>query len=70
MFESIMLGLRLTRGIDRAAFLARFGLDVVEAFPRAMESLRKRDWVSESTDFVALNRRGLDMQNEALGFFM
>lgn len=70
MFESIMLGLRLTRGIDRAAFLARFGLDVVEAFPRAMESLRKRDWVSETTDFVALNRRGLDMQNEALGFFM
>ena len=70
MFESIMLGLRLTRGIDRAAFAARFGLDVVEAFPRAMESLRKRDWVSESADFVALNRRGLDMQNEALGFFM
>ena len=70
MFESIMLGLRLTRGIDRAAFLARFGLDVVEAFPRAMESLHKRDWVSESADFVALNRRGLDMQNEALGFFL
>ena len=64
------LDLRTPRGIDRAAFAARFGLDVVEAFPRAMESLRKCDWVSESADFVALNRRGLDMQNEALGFFM
>ena len=70
MFESIMLGLRLTRGIDRAAFSARFGVDVIEAFPRAMESLRKRDWVVETPGFVALNRRGLDLQNEALGFFL
>ncbi|MCE5189646.1 MAG: radical SAM family heme chaperone HemW [Eubacteriales bacterium] len=70
MFESIMLGLRLTRGIDRAAFSARFGLDVVEAFPRAVESLRKRGWVVESEGFLALNRRGLDLQNEALGFFL
>ena len=70
MFESIMLGLRLTRGIDRAAFYARFGVDVVESFPRAMESLRKRRWVIETEDSVALNRRGLDLQNEALGFFL
>ena len=70
MFESIMLGLRLTRGIDRAAFRKRFGVDVVEAFPRAMDSLKKRDWVLETPDFVALNRRGLDLQNEALGFFL
>lgn len=69
MFESIMLGLRLTRGIDRAAFAARFGLDVVEAFPRAMDAIRKRDWVTETAEFIALNRRGLDLQNEALGFF-
>ena len=70
MFESIMLGLRLTRGIDRAAFYARFGVDVVESFPRAMESLRKHRWVIETEDSVALNRRGLDLQNEALGFFL
>lgn len=70
MFESIMLGLRLTRGIDRAAFRARFGLDLVEAFPLAMASLRKRGWAVETEESVALNRRGLDLQNEALGFFM
>lgn len=70
MFESIMLGLRLTHGIDRAAFFARFGVDVVEAFPRAMESLRKRGWVIETEGSVALSRRGLDLQNEALDFFL
>ena len=70
MFECVMLGLRLVRGIDRAVFLARFGLDVVEAYPKAMDSLRTRGWVEESEHFLALNRKGLDLQNEALGFFM
>ena len=70
MFECVMLGLRLVRGVDRAKFFARFELDVVEAYPLAMEMLRKRGWVIETADAIALNRKGLDLQNEALGFFM
>lgn len=70
MFECVMLGLRLIRGVDRAAFLARFDLDVVEAYPKAMELLRKRGWIEENECLIALNRKGLDLQNEALGFFM
>ena len=70
MFESIMLGLRLTRGVDRMAFRARFGVGIHDAYPLAMEQLKKRGWLAETEDFIALNRRGLDMQNEALGFFM
>ena len=70
MFECVMLGLRLVRGIDRAAFQARFGLDVAEAYPKAMELLQKRNWLIETSDAIALNRKGLDLQNEALGFFL
>ena len=70
MFECVMLGLRLVRGVDRARFLARFQLDVVEAYPLAMEKLRKRGWVIETEGAIALNSKGLDLQNEALGFFM
>ncbi len=70
MFECVMLGLRLTQGVDRAAFRARFGLDIVEAYPRAMERLHARGWALESDAFFALNRQGLDLQNEALGYFM
>ena len=70
MFECIMLGLRLTKGIDRAAFRTRFGLDVAEAYPDGFERLRKRDWLIETDAFLALNRKGLDLQNEALSFFM
>ena len=70
MFECVMLGLRLVRGVDRAVFFARFGIDVVEAYPLAMEKLRKRSWVIETENAIVLNRKGLDLQNEALGFFM
>jgi len=70
MFECVMLGLRLVRGLDRAAFRARFGLDAVEAYPDAMDRLRERGWVTENEGFIALNCKGLDLQNEALGFFM
>ncbi|MPN62812.1 Oxygen-independent coproporphyrinogen-III oxidase-like protein YqeR [bioreactor metagenome] len=70
MFECVMLGLRLVRGMERTKFSSRFGLDVAEAYPLAMEKLRKRGWVNETEDAISLNRIGLDLQNEALGFFM
>ncbi len=70
MFECVMLGLRLTRGIERKAFQKRFGVDVTEAYSDALEQLRKRAWVIETDNAIALNRKGLDLQNEALGFFM
>lgn len=70
MFECVMLGLRLVCGVNRAAFLARFGLDVAEAYPYAMEQLKMRGWLMETDGSIALNRKGLDLQNEALGFFL
>ncbi len=70
MFETVMLGLRLTEGLVRAAFQARFGVDITEAYPVAMDALRKRGWVEETPDRIFLNRKGLDLQNEALQFFM
>lgn len=70
MFECVMLGLRLTDGVDRAAFVERFGVDMADSYPSAMEQLRSRGWVTETGASIALNRRGLDLQNEALGFFL
>jgi hypothetical protein len=36
-----------------------------------MQRLRDRGWVVEETDsFIALNRRGLDLQNVAMNYFM
>lgn len=70
MFECVMLGLRLIGGIGREAFRARFGVDVMEAYPAAFDRLRQRGWLIESDFHVALSGAGLDMQNTALQFFM
>ena len=70
MFESVMLGLRMVQGVDRAAFHARFGVDMGDAYPTAMAKLRERGWLLETNAHIALNSRGLDMQNSALQFFM
>ena len=70
MFECVMLGLRLTGGVNRAAFVERFGVDMTDAYPSAMERLRSRNWVVETEESIALNKEGLDLQNEALGYFM
>ncbi len=70
MFETVMLGLRQVKGVDRAAFVARFGVDMADAYPSAMERLAVRGWQAVSDTHIALNRAGLDMQNAALQFFM
>ena len=70
MFECVMLGLRLVRGVERAAFRERFGADMAQVYPEAMEKLRARGWVEETEERIALNKLGLDLQNEALDFFM
>jgi oxygen-independent coproporphyrinogen-3 oxidase len=36
MAETIMLGLRLVDGLDRAAFACRYGQDILAAFPRTI----------------------------------
>ena len=36
MAETLMLGLRLTAGVDRSAFASRFGLDALAAFPHSL----------------------------------
>ncbi|MEZ4510174.1 MAG: hypothetical protein R2881_11380 [Eubacteriales bacterium] len=39
-------GLRLVRGLDKAAFRDRFGVDIEQAFPVALEQLGKRGYGS------------------------
>lgn len=70
MFECVMLGLRKVAGIDKAAFHARFGVSIPEAYPRACSALIDRGWLAETATHFALNETGLDLQNAALQLFM
>ena len=70
MFETVMLGLRLTEGIDRAAFSARFGCDVIETY---LEAYQKNDrfgfWDKTDPAYLRLNRLGMDHLDSVLRDF-
>ena len=70
MFESVMLGLRLTEGIDRAAFSARFGCDVIETYKEAYD---KNDrfgfWDHSDPAYLRLTRLGMDHLDSVLRDF-
>ena len=67
MFETVMLGLRKTDGIDTRLFYERFGCDIRETYSEAVERTRSRGLLDESDPgFLRLNRRGLDLLNSVL----
>lgn len=70
MFESVMLGLRMVRGLDKDRFRARYGVSPWEVFPEAIKQLRTRGWLMEDSQFLRLSETGLDFQNSALELFM
>ena len=66
MFETIMLGLRKTEGVSYRAFAERFGCDLRETYPEAIEKNASRGlWAADETH-LRLNPRGLDLLNSVL----
>lgn len=70
MFESVMLGLRLVKGIDRKAFFDRFGCDVIETYQEAYE---KNDrfgfWDRSDPAYLRLTPLGMDHLDSVLRDF-
>ena len=70
MFESVMLGLRKCLGVSRKAFEQRFGVDPVVNYAAAVSALELDGMIEVDDEYMRLNKRGLDFQNEALLKFM
>ena len=70
MFESVMLGLRLVEGVDRAAFSVRFGCDVIETYREAYDKNEKFGfWDHSDPACLRLNRLGMDHLDSVLRDF-
>jgi oxygen-independent coproporphyrinogen-3 oxidase len=70
MFESVMLGLRLTAGIDRRAFYDRFGCDVIETYREAYDKNERYGfWDRSDPAFLRLTRNGMDHLDAVLRDF-
>lgn len=70
MFECVMLGLRQTDGIELEAFEKRFHESVHAHYDSAIAKLVSLHWLEIENGFIRLTDIGLDMQNEALLYFM
>jgi len=70
IFETIMLGLRLIRGIQKTSFFRRFGVQITDLFHDEIKLLKEAGLMEEGEDSVFLTLRGLDLQNTVLLTFM
>lgn len=65
-FETLMLGLRMTRGVSEADFLAAHGLSLAEYCGDVLRSQEARGLLQHRDGRWALTRRGMDVQNAIL----
>ncbi|MBK5257324.1 MAG: radical SAM family heme chaperone HemW [Vicinamibacteria bacterium] len=64
--DAVMTGLRVRRGIDRATFRARHGVDVVDEFGDSMRPSVAAGLLDVDEHAVRLTRRGVLMSSEVL----
>lgn len=64
--EAVMTGLRVRRGIDRSAFSARHGVDIIDQFGEALRPSIAAGLVIVDDANVRLTRRGVLMSSEVL----
>lgn len=65
-FESLMLGLRMTRGVSETDFAAMHGLTLDEYCGDVLRQQEQRGLLLHQDGFWALTRRGMDVQNAIL----
>lgn len=69
-FETVMLSLRLTDGLDLKWFKARHGIDFMMKYAKQVEKLVRQGLMAKEEGRVYLTAKGLDLQNTALMEFM
>lgn len=65
-FETMMLGLRTTKGVSAEGFQQMHGTSLAEQYGTRLESLRQRGLVSFTDGCWRLTRHGMDVQNAIL----
>jgi oxygen-independent coproporphyrinogen-3 oxidase len=69
-FDTLMLGLRLVNGIDKAKFESRFGHDINFFYRRQIDDLKTQGLLLEDESRLYCTQKGLDFQNYVMLRFM
>jgi oxygen-independent coproporphyrinogen-3 oxidase len=70
MGETMMLGLRMTDGVDCLRFRERFGVDVDEVYRKEVDKLIEQDLLECRDSHIRLTRRGVLLANEVMAEFV
>ena len=65
-FETMMLSLRMNRGISESRFLALHGVSIDAVYGEKLEEMRKKGLMRHENGAWALTRKGMDIQNTVL----
>jgi oxygen-independent coproporphyrinogen-3 oxidase len=68
--ETMFLGLRLLKGVNKAAFKERFGVTVEQAFPGIVDQLLQKGLLRESEECLALSDRAILLANQVFQEFL
>lgn len=66
MFERMMMGLRMVRGVDCARFARDFGAQPEDVWPEALARSVKNGLMAREGDFLRLTGRGMQVMNSVL----
>jgi coproporphyrinogen III oxidase-like Fe-S oxidoreductase len=74
MQEHMMMGLRLLEeGVSNSLFHQRFGVGLLQAFPRQIQRLEQiglLEWAGDGGDLLRLSRRGWLLGNQVFSEFV
>ncbi len=63
LFETLMLGFRLTEGIRKNDFRSRYGFSLRSRYPEELKSLKDRGLLEEDEEAFRPTSLGLDFEN-------
>ncbi|MBR2677426.1 MAG: radical SAM family heme chaperone HemW [Solobacterium sp.] len=70
MYETVMMGLRLSRGISRTRFRKMYGIDLTEVYPETIASLCREGMLILTEDRLFCSAHGFELLNTVLVRFM
>ncbi|MCL1842741.1 MAG: hypothetical protein FWF79_02920 [Defluviitaleaceae bacterium] len=70
MAETMILGLRLIRGVSEQEFAEKFGTTPSEVYKNEIDALIKSGLLTHVQGRIALTTRGLDLANQVFEAFL
>ena len=68
--DAIIMGLRLTKGINREEFHQRFGIDILDDYQDIIETCRMQGLLEFKNDYIYLTKKAYFLSNQVLNKFI